>query len=192
MEISRLLGLAAGLIMIASMIPYISSIVKGQTHPHLFTWVIWAVVTAIGFTAQTVEGAGAGAWIMVVNCLLCLTVVVLALRHGERNITRFDWVVFIAALAAIPVWVLTKNPFWAVLMVSAIDGTGLVPTWRKTWGRPYSENLTPYVCTLAAFFLSVAALERFSFTTAFYPCSIMATHIAFLMMVLLRRRAISV
>jgi len=186
------MGLLAGLIMIASMVPYIRSIVTGRNHPHAFSWLIWAVVTAIGFTAQMLEGAGPGAWIMVVNCVLCVTVVVLSLRHGEKNITRFDWMAFMAALAAIPVWVLTQNPFWAVLMVSAIDATGLMPTWRKTWVRPFSENLIPYICTLGAFLLSIVALDRFTFTTAFYPSSIMVTHIAFLAMVFLRRRAISV
>jgi len=47
-----------------------------------------------------------------------------------------DWYFFLAALAAIPLWLLTRTPLYSVVVVTVIDALAYVPTFRKSWHRP--------------------------------------------------------
>ena len=48
-------GLAIALTLVA-FLPYIASILRGKTRPHVFSWVIWGVTTFIVFLAQVQDG----------------------------------------------------------------------------------------------------------------------------------------
>src|SRR5690606_16045788 len=112
------------------------TIYRGTNKPHMFTWIIWTLLTAIILAAQIVGGAGPGAWSTGAVLLPCIIITVLAIQRGEKNITASDWVMFLAGLAAIPVWLATSNPLWAVIIVVAIDALAFGPTFRKSWFRP--------------------------------------------------------
>ena len=90
-------------------VPYIRSIFEGKTRPHVFTWVIWMLLTIIAFSIQMTQGAGAGAWATGVTGVLCVVIFLASLRHGETHITRSDWLTFIAALLAIPIWLAASS-----------------------------------------------------------------------------------
>ncbi len=124
---------------LVSLAPYLWTTIRGTNKPHIFTWIIWALLTAIAFAIQFLEGAGAGAWSGAVSTIFCIAILVVALRNGEKHITRSDWVVFVAALAAIPIWLLTQNPLLAAVWVTGIDSLGYIPTIRKSWLKPYEE-----------------------------------------------------
>jgi hypothetical protein len=42
--------------------PYVRSIIRRETRPHVFSWVIWGIGTFTVFFAQLADGAGIGAW----------------------------------------------------------------------------------------------------------------------------------
>lgn len=48
----ELFAIAAVLVGLLSQAVYIVSIFKGITKPHLFTWLVWGTLGAIGFAAQ--------------------------------------------------------------------------------------------------------------------------------------------
>jgi len=45
---------------IIAYIPYLISIFKRETKPHLLTWIIWGVLTAIAFAGQITYNGGIG------------------------------------------------------------------------------------------------------------------------------------
>jgi len=192
MEMNHILGLASSLVMLVGIYPYLRGIFKGAVHPHLFSWLIWGIVTAIGFTAQISDNAGPGAWITITNCLFCLTVAALSLKYGEKHITRSDWAAFVGALLAIPIWIATDDAFWAVILVTAIDGIAFWPTIRKSWDKPHEENVIPYICSVIAFGLALAAMHEITFITSFYPAVLVLLNAVFVVMVFIRKRSISV
>lgn len=54
-------GLAIILTFVA-FVPYVRSILQGQTKPHVFSWIIWGTTTLIVFLAQLEAHGGVGAW----------------------------------------------------------------------------------------------------------------------------------
>lgn len=179
-------GISIALALI-SLGPYIWVTVKGSNKPHLFTWIIWTLLTGIMFALQYTEGAGAGAWSGFITTILCLVITILAIKFGEKQITRSDWVVFVSALAAIPIWLMTKDALWAVIWVSVIDCIGFLPTFRKSWHKPYEEMVFHPLVAGVKHIAILLALEVVGPSTLIYSSSMVAMNFLLVIMLLGRR-----
>lgn len=180
-------GLLSVAAMLAARLTYFSSIWQGKTRPHAFSWFIWGVISSIGFAAQFAEGAGAGSWARGFGAVTCFLLVGISLFHGEKNITRADWITLIVALSAIPLWVITKTPIWSVVLVCLIDTAGYLPTIRKSWTKPQSESALSYSLGSLGALLTLLAIENYTMATWLYPAVLVASNGA-MALFLLRRR----
>ena len=187
----ELLAGIAILITLAGYAQYFRNIIKGHTKPHLFSWLIWGTLTAIAFAAQISDNAGPGAWITALTAVISFIIVVYACFVGEKEISRGDWATFISALIAIPVWLITDNPVWSVWIVTIIDALGFYPTYRKSWYKPHEETVFHYFMAGLKFVLALMALENFTLITALYPFSLVVMNGVFVILILMRRRAIN-
>lgn len=117
--------LAIGLTFLA-FIPYISSIMKGVTKPHVFSWVIWGTTTFVVFLAQLDDNGGVGAWPIGVSGIITILIACLAYaKRSDISITTSDWIFFIMAMSALLLWYLLKDPLWAVVVLTIVDSIGL-------------------------------------------------------------------
>ncbi len=170
--------------------PYVRSIIRRETKPHLFSWLIWGIVCGIGASVQYAEKGGAGSWYFAVNAVYCLSIAIASIWIGTKDIKRSDWAVLAIALSAIPIWFLTKNPIYSLIIVIAIDGFAYYPTIRKSWSKPYEESALSWGLSVVTFSLSVAALEAYKVTTYLYPAVFIAVNACFVALLLLRRKAL--
>lgn len=170
-------------------LPYIRSILKGKTKPHVFSWVIWGSTTFIVFLAQLADKGGAGAWPIGVSSIITIYVAFLAyIKKSDSTITKTDWLFFIMAMASLPLWFLTSDPLWAVVILTAVDVIGFGPTLRKAYVRPLEEQLLFYMIFVVRNFVSIVALEHYSLTTVLFPAATGAACMVFILMVVYRRR----
>ena len=179
---------AIGLTFIA-FLPYIRSTLLGKTKPHLFSWIIWGSTTFVVFLAQLADRGGAGAWPIGVSGIITIYVAILAYaKKADSSITRTDWLFFGSAMTSLPLWYVTSDPVWAVLILTTVDLLGLGPTFRKAYARPCEEQLTFFLLMTLRNLISIAALEHYSLTTVLFPASIGAACLIFVTMVTYRRR----
>lgn len=191
MDWREILGVAATLIALISYIPYLLTIFKGTTRPHGFSWIIFGLLTAIGFAAQVTGEAGPGAWVMGFSAAICFLIAGLALFKGTFKPTSSDWATFIAALAAIPLWLTTDNPLYAVVLITIIDALAFYPTFRKAYHFPHEELVFTFFLSGLKFVLSLFALTTVSIVTVLYPASLVFMNWLFIAMVLYRRMTIT-
>lgn len=188
---AALWGLTGAILALISLVPYVVATLRGTNKPHIFTWIIWAILTGVAFAVQVVEGAGPGAWSTGITSALCFLISVIAIRHGEKHITRMDWACFILALAALPIWLATDNPAAAVVWVTLIDALAYIPTLRKVWHKPHEEMLfTPVIANVKHVF-SLLGMVNYSIATCFYPVSLLLFNGTLALTILLRRRIIA-
>jgi len=177
---------------IIAFFPYIRSILKEETKPHVFSWVIWGSTTFIVFLAQLKDGGGVGAWPIGLSGLITIVVAILAyLKKSDKTITFIDWCFFLSAMASLPVWYLTSDPLWAVVILTAIDALGFGPTLRKAYFHPFEENLTFFSIFMVRNMIVIMALEYYSLTTVLFPAVIAGACLTLITMVMLRRRMLS-
>ncbi|PUB77662.1 MAG: hypothetical protein DBO99_09760 [gamma proteobacterium symbiont of Ctena orbiculata] len=182
-------GLAVAITFIA-FFPYLRSIFAGRTKPHVFSWVIWGSTTFIVFLALLEDGGGIGAWPIGISGVITLFIAFLAyLKKSDIAITRLDWSFFAAAMASIPVWYVTADPTWAVILLTAIDVIGFGPTIRKAFAHPYDEDLTFFALFVVRNALVIAALENYTLATLLFPAVIALVCLLFVITIVQRRGA---
>ena len=188
----QLLGaIAIGLTIIAYY-PYIRSIIQEKTKPHVFSWVIWGTSTCIVFLAQLADKGGAGAWVIGFSGIISIYVAFLAyIKRSDSSITRIDWLFFIVAMTALPIWYLTSDPLWAVVILTTVDVLGFVPTFRRSYILPFEEQLMFYMVMALRNLVVLSALENYSLTTVLFPATIAIACLIFSLMVVYRRRVLN-
>jgi hypothetical protein len=179
------IGIAIGFISYAF---YFKGIFQGQTKPHVFSWLVWALVNWTIFFAQIVSGGGFGSYITATNAVLCSLVAILAINKGEKNITLTDKLSFAGALLGIVVWKLTANPLFAVLIICLVDILAIYPTFRKSYYKPFEENVFSFAIDLIKFILQLFALQSFNLTTALFPVVVLVNDTSLVTMILIRRK----
>lgn len=181
-------GVVSVFLAFAAYAPYFYSIWRKRTRPHIFSWIIWGSVDSIACAAQLSAGAGAGAWAAGATGLFGYAIVFLAARtDGDRHIVKSDWVALALGLAGIVLWQLTADPLWAVVLAALVNYLGAWPTLRKSWHRPTEEAAVTYALCCLRSLVALFALDVYSFTTLFYPLTVMSENGAIVAALLYRR-----
>ncbi len=188
-EIKDLIGITAIILTFVGYVPYIRDVIKGKTHPHVYSWFIWGFVTAIAFALQVTGGGGVGAYVTLAAAIMCTTVFVLGMMgKGKKDITKTDTAFFILAFVALGFWLIAKQPVVSVLLTTGIDLLGFVPTIRKTWNKPHSETLSFYILNTIRFALAVISLQKYTIITAAYPIAWVLGNGLFALLLIVRRK----
>ena len=188
---SYIWGLLSSSIALVSLVPYIRATLKGTNKPHVFTWIIWTILTAIAFAVQMTGGAGPGAWATGLTCALCVLILLASIKHGEKTITRLDWFCFILALLGLPLWLVTDSPALAAIWVSLIDGLAYGPTMRKSWHKPHEEMVFTHLIANLKHVFSLLGMGTYSIATSFYPISLLVFNTILVALIVYRRRALA-
>lgn len=188
----QLLAVIAALLTLAGFIPYIISILNGQTRPHLYSWLIWAIATVVVGAAQWVSGGGAGALVTLFSgAITCFIVLLTWLRYDASHIKPVDAVFLVIAACALPAWLITDNPLTAVVMLTIVDIAGFGPTFRKSYHAPFGENLTLYYLVCVRNVIAAIALEYYSLTTLLFPLVIALANVVFIGLIHWRRHCLT-
>ncbi len=190
MEFKALVSIVVVILTFIGYAPYIRDILKKKTTPHVFTWFSVSLTAFIAYGLQVVGGAGIGAWPMLVIAAICVTVFLLSLRNGTKDITKSDVLFLVLSLIALFLWLVVKQPVWSVLLITASEILSFVPTMRKSWIKPYSETLALYQISMFRHGLSILALEKLNILTALYPAAWALTNVVITAILLIRRRQV--
>jgi len=189
MSSKQILSAIAIALTILAFYPYIRSILRGQTRPHVFSWIIWSLTTCIVFLAQWQADGGAGAWPVGCSAVITAGVAILgALKAADIQITGSDWGFLLAALASLPLWYLTADAVWAVVLLTGIDILGFGPTLAKVYRSPFSEDMLFYLLYCLRNILVLFALENYSVTTVLFPLAVGSACLLLLVLLVWRRR----
>ncbi|MFA8451541.1 MAG: hypothetical protein ACEPOW_12690 [Bacteroidales bacterium] len=185
----ELIGFISVVLAASAYIEYIKSTINGKVSPHLFTWLIWTILTGIAYFGQISDNAGPGAWATGLSAVASGIITILALfQKKEYTITKSDWITFISSILAIPLWVLTKTPIYSIILITSIDLISFYPTIRKTWLYPEQESLFCFTLSGIKFFVALLALDKFSFITAFYISALVFANLGFVAYTIIVRK----
>jgi hypothetical protein len=182
-------AVATGLALVGTL-PYIWDVLQHKTKPHVFTWLVWSLLSIIALLGQITGGGGPGILIVAITTLCTVTVLLLALKKGQRSITFLDWVSLTGALVALGLWFIVKNPVLSILLVIVTDALGFFPTIRKSWAKPYEETLSAYVMADIKQALTILAVSHVSILTVGYSSYLIIANSLLVSVLLIRRQKI--
>ena len=159
------LAIAGSAINFAACLHYVRAILKGEASPNRVTWFLWALVPMIAGAAQLRAGVG-------ISTLVVLSVgagpafVVLASfarGKGSWSLGPFDYLCGACALAALALWAITGDPVTAIVLSILGDAAAALPTLRKAWLEPATENRSAYLISLAGMILGIFSIREPTF-----------------------------
>lgn len=188
MHIKEFLAGIAIVLTLVVFIPYFVDILRNKTKPHVFSWMIWGLTTFVVFFAQISSHGGVGAWPIGVSGSFTIIIALLAfIKRDDISITKSDWVFFIVAVSALPLWYMTSDPTWSVVILTVVDILGFGPTFRKVYASPHTESISFYAMFMIRNTIVVGALESYSIATTLFPAAVAVACLTIIMLILIRR-----
>jgi hypothetical protein len=187
----NVIGLVAAILVFVGYIPYIRDILRDKTHPHVYSWFLWGLLTVVVFGIQISHHAGPGSFVTLAAGAMSLIVLFLSLKKGKRDIVFSDKVVLVLTIITIVIWLFAKRPLLAIILASLADLLAFVPTVRKSWNKPFTETLSLYQLNAVRFGLGAIALEQFTLITAIWPVMWAVCNALFALMLISRRKTLA-
>lgn len=189
-ETKTLLTVVALLLAVLSYIPYFRDILNGKTKPHAFTWLVWCVMSTVAFFSQVSDGGGVGTWVLAFTAIMNFIIFVFAIYYGETQISNMDWFCLMGAFLGVALFTFNDDPPMSLLIISAVDIIGFIPTVRKSMINPYQETISTFSITSLKYLFAIAALENYTFITVYYPSVVGVMNALFVFLLMYQRRRI--
>lgn len=174
-DITAVVGKVAGIVSLVAFIPYILAILWGETKPNRATWWIWAVVGLMLGASYYSSGANHTIWVPVSYIIGPFVTAILSIKYGVGGWTRFDRNCLLGAGVSAVLWWMFNSPLTVLLINLFIDSMGALPTIRKVYHEPESEDSTAWVLSFVANTINLFAVERWTFKIAIYPMYMFTT-----------------
>lgn len=179
------IGIFAGFISIVGFVPYILAIYRRKTKPNQATWCIWTIVGFILLASYYSSGATSTIWVPACLAFGHLTIAIFAFLYGKHDWNNFDKTCLLGAGVSLLLWWLYDSPIIALSLNIAIDFLGALPTIRKAYYKPHTEEPLPWIIFLTAHTLNLCALSSWSFEILAYPLYLFSV-VAVIVILLLR------
>ena len=161
-------------------ISYLRDVIRERVHPHPYTWFIWSIVSMTTFFGGLAKGAGIGALPTGVAEGFTIIIFLFSLNYlfnGKiGQIRKIDHYFLVIALLGLVPWALTKDPTISVVIVVLIDIIAFIPTLRKTWFQPKTEQPLLYEMNVARHILTLFSLQAYNVATTFHSIAMICTN----------------
>ncbi len=159
---------------------YLKDVWRGRIQPHPYTWFVWSIVSMTTFFGGLAKGAGIGALPTGVAEGFTVIIFLFSLKYlfqGKAGHIRMidNYFLAICLLGLIP-WAITKDPTISVVIVVLIDIVAFIPTLRKTWAHPRSEQPLLYEMNVARHILTLFSLQSYNIATTFHSIAMICTN----------------
>lgn len=155
----------AAFLAIIGNVPYLIDVFKNKIRPHPYTWFVWSIVSGVIFFGQLAKGAGIGAIPTLASEIFTIIIFLISLKNGFGHVRKIDNYFLAAALLGLIPWALTKDPTISVITVVSIDLIAFIPTLRKTWEFPSTENPILFSMNALRHFLALFSLQAYNIAT---------------------------
>jgi hypothetical protein len=153
------LGIASGVIGMAGYVPYVRDILRRSTQPDRISWLIWMLEYAMLLAAQFSKGATSSLWLGGLQLVGVIIVFGLSFRFGVGGLDRHKSILMACIGLAMIVWLFTSNATIAIMILLAIEGSGVVLTVLKVYRQPGSETLSFWVLISIAGATGITAVQ---------------------------------
>jgi hypothetical protein len=189
--VAPVLGVLAGLLGVANMVPYVRDTIRGATRPHRGTWLIWGSLAIVVWLSQRADGASWSLMLAGGQVVLNGIVVLLAIRRGEGGMSAPEAAMLGLAGGGVIGWIVADQPIVAIACVIAADLVATALMAPKTYRDPGSETLVTYVGASVAGALAAGAVGALDVSLLLYPVYYCLVNIANAILISHRRGALA-
>lgn len=164
-----LIGQIAGVLAVIQVVPYIVSIFRGHTKPERMSYFIWFIVDALTIASYIAIGATTTIWVGLVFVFTGFIIFLLSLKYGMGGFSKLDIFCLFLALIGLLLWATTQNALLAMCFALFAAKVGFLPTIKKAYFFPETENTLSWTMCAGSSILNVFALTTLAPSIAIPP-----------------------
>jgi len=187
-DLHTLAGIIAGVLSLLAFVPYVLSTLRGKNRPNRATWIIWTAVGVSLLASYAAAGARETVWVAAANLLAFFAVLALSLKYGEGGWTTFDIACLLGAAFGFALWWWFDSPLPTLFSGLFIDLVGALPTVKKAWSNPESEDLLAWILFCVANAINLLAIREWSVVVASYPVYMVFITLVLVAILIMRRK----
>lgn len=159
-------AIAGAVINFVGGLSYVRAIFNGEATPNRVTWLLWAFVPLIAGLAQLRSGVGISTLVVmsVGASPACVVLASFVVHKGSWQLGPFDYICGACALAALALWAVTGDPVTAIVLSILGDAAAALPTLRKAWLAPATEDRPAYLLALIGMILGLLSVQEATFS----------------------------
>ncbi|MFH0891277.1 MAG: hypothetical protein V1867_00685 [Candidatus Falkowbacteria bacterium] len=175
----------SGVLFFAAFLPYVLSIMSGNTVPSPVSWIIWACVDTLALIAMRKEGAKsgqltgavAGAWLITILALIF---------GGKPSMGATEWLSVAGAAIGIILWQRTGNAVCAIVSSQIAVFIGAFPTFARAYSNPAQEDPVAWLIWLASCVCALFAVRKWDLANALQPLTFTVVECVMVYLVVIR------
>jgi len=187
MPLAKILLYLGAISALVAYVIYIALIVKNKIKPHGITYLVWAIILGLNFVIQLTSGVGLGSILLGCNFFGCFLIFLLCYKKGYINYDKLDWLCFGLAILAVILWLISKTPIYSVILSCVIDFLALLPSFRKSFSKPWDDSPIAYWTSALEYLASLPSYNVFSVITLLYPVCIITLDFSYSILIAIRR-----
>ncbi len=187
-------AIAGAIINFVACLSYVRAILRGEATPNRVTWLLWVFVPLIAAAAQWRAGVGISTLVVlsVGAGPACVVLASFAGGTGSWRLGPFDYVCGACSLAALALWAITGDPVTAIVLSILADAAAALPTVRKAWLEPATENRSAYLIAFLGMVVGILSVRDATFSAlAFNAYLVAASGTLVLILYVPRRRPLA-
>ncbi len=123
--------------------------------------------------SQKAIGAQDSLWFVGLQTLGVAIVALLSIKYGQGGWAKSDRPIVLLGLVGIVFWLVIKDPLLALVMVIFVRSVGVSATVIKTYRRPRSEAVLPWVLYATSAVVAIISVGEFNFELLLYPAYVL-------------------
>ncbi len=157
---------------------------RGKIKPHPLSWLLWSVVGLVSLVTYAGVGATVTMPLAILNFAGPTCIFFFTIRYWSGGFSFFDKACFALSLVAVVIYLVFHDAAFALSVNLAGDFFAYLPTLRKTYSDPASENFSTWAIFTVGSTLSILAIQHFTYGVALLPVYLTALSIIMCFLIL--------
>lgn len=133
------------------------------------TYFIWFIVDTLSIASYIAVGARTTIWVGLVYVITGLSIFLLSFKYGMGGYSKLDIACLLLALIGVSIWVTTSSALLALCFSTFASKIGYLPTIKKAYFFPETENTLSWTMTSLTSVLNIFALTTMAPAIAVPP-----------------------
>lgn len=168
-DVGLVVGVFAALVSSVGFWIYIHSIRQTNAQPNIISWLLWLTVAIIATISYFASGARDTIPLPLVYVAGDSAISIVAIRRGKAEWQKMDICYIIGIGVSLLLWRITGLPITTLVVILIIHLMGVLPTCKKAYLKPWSENRWAWIVFDISNLINLFAIKEWRFAIFLLP-----------------------
>lgn len=185
-DMQSVFSFLAGALYVVGYVPYIRSIVFGQSKPAKASWIIWTALDMLTIAAMFAKGTISGQ--LVGSFIGSWCIALLAFRYGIPGWKKLDVICLLGGASGIFLWQYYRDSTYGIVIGQVTMLIGCIPTYVSAWKNPEHEDRLAWTIYFFSCIPALLAISQWNLASATQPIAFLISETGMMILLWIKPR----